>query len=123
MNKREIGAAYEDMARTFIQDSGAVILASNFRSRKGEIDIVCRDGRYIAFVEVKYRSDGRLGHPEEAVSRSKMMTICRVSDFYRYRYHIRDNVPVRFDVIAVEGSADGTVTIRWHKNAFEYLSV
>lgn len=43
----------------------------NYRNRKGEIDIVARDGDYLCFVEVKYRKDAAAGDPLEAVGLAK----------------------------------------------------
>ena len=57
MNNRQTGNAYEQMAAEYLQKKGMIILDRNFRrGRNGEIDIVGRDGKYLVFVEVKYRS-------------------------------------------------------------------
>ena len=57
MNNRQTGNAYEQMAVEYLQKKGMIILDRNFRrGRSGEIDIVGRDGKYLVFVEVKYRS-------------------------------------------------------------------
>ena len=70
MNNRQTGNAYEQMAAEYLQKKGMIILDRNFRrGRNGEIDIVGRDGKYLVFVEVKYRRDGQTGDPLEAVDR------------------------------------------------------
>ncbi len=53
MNKREIGAAYEEAAAVFLEKKGVRILERNFRCRQGEIDLIGRDGEYLVFFEVK----------------------------------------------------------------------
>ncbi len=55
-NKRQTGAAYEEQAARFLLEQGYQILERNYRCRQGEIDVIARDGSYLVFVEVKYRS-------------------------------------------------------------------
>ena len=113
MNKRATGTRYEELACAYLKDHGLFVLQKNFRCRIGEIDIVAREGDTLVFVEVKYRSSSSLGHPEEAVSYYKQQKIIRTAQFYLCRYGISDNVPCRFDILAIEGE-----TIRHIKNAF-----
>ena len=61
MNKREVGSCYEELAAVCLQKKGYRIIERNYRCRQGEVDLVCRHGRYLVFVEVKYRSTGRMG--------------------------------------------------------------
>lgn len=116
MNKRKVGSAYEKRAGLFLEKQGLTILCYNFRDRCGEIDIVARDGKTVVFVEVKYRKDGELGLPEEAVNFWKQRRICRVADYYRMRHGMGDFSPVRFDVVAICGEE-----ISWFRNAFDYV--
>ncbi len=68
MNTRKKGAAYEQTAIEYLQGRGVVILEHNYRNRRGEIDIIGRDGEYTVFCEVKYRRDDAKGDPAEAVN-------------------------------------------------------
>lgn len=104
------------MAADYLEKRGFTVLCRNFRCRSGEIDLVARDGRTLVFVEVKYRRSGGTGLPEEAVSPRKMRTISRVADFYRVRFQVPENVPCRFDVIAIEGTS-----VRYYRDAFPYM--
>ena len=56
MNRRELGSRYEKLAARELAERGYEILALNYRCRQGEVDIVCRQGGVLVFVEVKYRS-------------------------------------------------------------------
>ncbi len=114
-NKRTIGADVEAKAAEYLVSQGAEILERNFRCRQGEIDIICRHGSYLVFVEVKYRASLRKGAPQEAVGTAKQKVICRVADYYRCIHGIRQSVPVRYDVIAVLGD-----DLRWYQNAFPH---
>lgn len=116
MNTRKKGAAYEQVAIEYLQSHGMAIIEHNYRNRKGEIDIIGRDGEYTVFVEVKYRRDTCKGDPVEAVNYSKQRTICKVADYYRMMHHMGDFTPVRYDVVAICGE-----DITWYQNAFEHI--
>lgn len=114
MNKREIGAEYEGKAARYLEAKGFRILEKNFHSRQGEIDLIARDGRYLVFVEVKYRTLGQTGHPAEAVDVRKQRRIIRTARYYCYIRHIPENFPCRFDVVSILGPE-----IEHLENAFE----
>lgn len=116
MNKRAVGTAYEKAAGVYLETQGYRILEYNFRNRRGEIDIVARDGRCLVFVEVKYRKDDRAGNPLEAVDYRKQRSICRTARYYLMAHHLGMDTPCRFDVVAVEGKK-----IRIVKDAFPYV--
>ena len=71
MNKRQTGSRYEETAAAFLTSKGYRVLERNFRCRQGEIDLICRHGRYLVFAEVKYRSGLTMGSPAEAVDARK----------------------------------------------------
>ncbi len=115
MNMRKMGTAQETLAADYLKGQGVLILERNFRSRRGEIDLIGRDREYLVFFEVKYRSSAALGYPEEAVGHAKQRNICRTADYYRCIRHVSAQTAVRYDVIAIEGEQ-----IRWIKNAFPH---
>lgn len=114
-NRRQIGYGYEDQAAEYLKRQGFKILKRNFYCKTGEIDIIARDGRYLVFVEIKYRKNGACGHPLEAVDTRKQRKICKTASYFCLRYGYGDTAPCRFDVVAVMG--DEVTHIR---NAFEY---
>src|ERR1700712_1799646 len=74
----ERGTSGEKLARRFLRRNGFKILYRNFRGRSGgEIDIVCRDGDTLVFVEVKTRSREDFGRPFEAIGRQQQDRISR----------------------------------------------
>ena len=88
---------------------------STLSAETGEIDIVARQGGYLVFVEVKYRSGDEKGNAAEAVTTAKQRTICRVADYYRYVHHYGEDTWVRYDVVAIQGE-----TLHWIPNAFPH---
>ena len=115
MDKRQIGTRYEFVAREYLEKEGYIILEMNFRSRIGEIDLIGIDGEYIAFVEVKYRTDSNKGTPLEAVDFFKQRKISNTADYYCTTHGLTEFYNYRFDVVSIE---NGEVSLL--KNAFEY---
>ncbi len=114
MNKRALGNIWEEQVCTFLKREGCEILEKNYRSRRGEIDLIVQDGRYLVFVEVKYRKDSNTGFPEEAVDYHKQMKISQTAQEYLLRKKLPDTTPCRFDVVAVCGN-----NIHHIRNAFD----
>lgn len=114
-NKRETGSIYEEKAKAFLEEQGFVILEQNFRTRRGEIDLIGREDGMLVFIEVKHRKDRSCGLPEEAVDFKKQRRICRVSDVYRMQHGLGE-IPMRFDV-----AADLNGDMRLFRNAFSYI--
>ena len=119
-NKRAVGTRYESLAAAFLRQKGMSVTQTNFHARRGEIDLIARDGEYLVFVEVKFRTTGGSGTGAEAVNVKKQRTICRVSDYYRALHLIPDSTPVRYDVVEFFISPDRRLKVRWFQNAFPY---
>lgn len=113
---RQIGAKYEQMAAEHLERSGYRIIERNYRCHIGEIDLIARDGKYLVFLEVKYRRSALSGTPAEAVGYRKQMSISKVAGYYMMCRHLSDDTPVRFDVVSILG---GQVSVI--RNAFEYI--
>lgn len=112
-NCRMVGSEQETRVQEYLREQGYEILARNFYTRHGEIDIIARKDGYLVFVEVKYRSDERFGAPEEAVNHRKQQKILAAAKYYMYKNRISFDTPCRFDVAGVYGEK-----IRLTENAF-----
>ena len=113
------GRRGEKLASRFLRSRGYKILYRNFKNRRGgEIDIVCRDGDTLVFVEVKTRGGEEFGRPIEAVDRQKQM---RVSKGGLAWLRLLDNpdVTFRFDVVEVLMPDEGEARCELIQNAFE----
>jgi len=98
--KRDVGARGEWLAVKFLKKRGYKILQRNYRCKLGEIDVVCYDHGYIAFVEVKTRYSDAYGPPELSVTEAKKRQIARVALHYIAEKKIED-VDFRFDVVSL----------------------
>ena len=54
-NNRQIGSLYEAQAKVYLEDKAYRIIAMNYRTRQGEIDMIATDREYTVFIEIKYR--------------------------------------------------------------------
>jgi len=115
MNKRQTGTDAEKEAGRFLESRGYRILQYNFRAPRSEIDIVAMDGRYLVFAEVKKRSSHRAGYGSQAVGVQKQRRICAAALWYMRRFHVAPDVPVRFDVVSIDG---GRYTL--YRDAFPF---
>ena len=103
------GAIGEVLAARFLRSKGYTILASNYRCRFGEIDIIAADGQYIAFVEVKTRSEDAYYTPREAVTPMKQQRIWKTAGLYMQK--CATNLQPRFDVIEIITKKDRPMEI------------
>jgi putative endonuclease len=110
---KSIGADKEQLARLYLEGRGLQLMASNYRCRRGEIDLVMRDAATLVFVEVRYRASSRFGTPAETVDRRKQQRLAAAAGHYIQRYPTA--LPCRFDVLAISGRGN----IDWIRNAFE----
>lgn len=103
MNKRDTGRSFEEAAAKYLGSHGYEIISRNYRCRQGEVDLVCRHGKYLVFAEVKYRSSPVMGSPAEAVDHRKQEHIRSVAAFYLYSHRLPEDTPCRFDVVSILG--------------------
>lgn len=107
------GRRAEDIAAVLLARRGLKVLARNYRCRGGEIDLICRDGQTLVFVEVRARSSLRFGGAAESITAAKQARILHAS-----RHYLADRgEPVcRFDVVLIDGPAS---TPEWIRDAFQ----
>jgi len=108
-----IGGEAEETAASFLARRGLAIVARNFRTRFGEIDLVARDGATLVFVEVRMRrSSERFGGAAASVDRRKRARIEAAARQFLAR--LGSEPACRFDVVTLDGGAP-----RWLRGAFE----
>jgi putative endonuclease len=97
LRRGELG---ERAARTFLRRRGLKFLAANFRSDRGEIDLIFRDDDCLAFIEVKTRSSEEWTRPAAAVNAERRRRLSRAAlDYLRLLKNPR--VKIRFDIVEV----------------------
>lgn len=118
MSKSKIGTMGELEAVRYLRNSGYRIVTVNYRTRFGEIDIICTKGNYMAFVEVKTRNDDSIAEPREFVDYNKQSKIINTAMIYISSRRLL--FQPRFDVIEVVYSkkSEKIISLNHIKNAF-----
>ncbi|MBC7450564.1 MAG: YraN family protein [Cytophagales bacterium] len=98
------GLAGESKACDYLIEKGYGIVERNYRSGKGEIDIIAFKDICYYFIEVKYRKNNRYGYPEDFVNKKKFQMVQQTAEAYilQHDWHGR----IRFDVIAITGEEE-----------------
>lgn len=104
LRRGELG---EQAAKKHLQKLGLRFLAANFRSKRGEIDLIFRDEDCLVFVEVKTRSSEDWTRPAAAVDKRKKRLLSQTALDY-LRLLKNPQVKFRFDIVEVL-LADGEV--------------
>ncbi len=117
---QESGAQAEEEARHFLELQGLRLIERNFRTRRGELDLIMEEGRAIVFVEVRFRKDRRFGGPLESVTAAKQQRIALAAAEFLGRHHGLADRPCRFDVVALCGASGvaGGNEVEWVRDAF-----
>ena len=100
VQNRAKGFVGERMAQNYVNKLGYEILAINYKTNYGEIDIIAKDREVIVFIEVKYRKTLRYGRPSEAVTDFKQHKIRSVAQGYLIKNRLLNSY-VRFDVLEI----------------------
>jgi putative endonuclease len=112
----KMGLAAEEMARDYLIAKGMKWVESNYRCKLGEIDLIMQDNGYLVFVEVRARASNAYGGAVESITYHKQQKLLRTASLYLLTRQLYENVPVRFDVMSIEGRPP---QFTWIRNAFE----
>ena len=111
---RWLGDRGERVAARYLRSQGMTVLVRGYRTTQGEVDLICRDGDMVVFVEVKTRQQG---HPAEAVDHRKQRRLTLAASHFSKRHRLLDT-PGRFDVVAIVWSEGGSPTVEHVRDAF-----
>lgn len=116
--KKILGQRGEEIAAAFLGGKGYEILARNYRSTAGEIDLIARQGDTTVFVEVRTRRGRSYGTPEESITPAKTQHLIEAAQTYLEERGDTAG-PWRIDVVAIEFDPNGRRSIRHIVNAIE----
>ena len=107
----------ENFALDQLQSNGLRLVERNYRTRRGEIDLILREDTSLVFVEVRYRASSAFGRPEETVDAKKQSRLRFTAEVFLQQYRNGYDTPCRFDVFAVSGKMPDP-DWQWIQNAF-----
>jgi len=108
IDPRKRGKWGESVALKYLIEKGYTKVATGFRSRFGEIDIIVKDKQYLVFVEVKTRKNSNFAHAKEFVGSVKQRKILSTANFWLIKRPTK--LQPRFDVIEIYAK-DGESTV------------
>jgi putative endonuclease len=117
-SKQLSGKQAEDRVCEYITQHSLQIVARNYRSNRGEIDIIAWEGDTLVFLEVRYRTPQGYGSALESVTRTKQLRIIKTAQYFLMEKQWGAKFPCRFDVVGIEPTAEGQ-EIQWIRGAFQ----
>jgi len=109
---RRRGEEAEELAARFLAGQGLVVVARNYRTRLGEIDLIARDGESLVFVEVRFRSRPGFGGALASITPAKQRRI--IAAARQYLMQFRHLPRCRFDVVCLDAHEP-----TWLRGAFD----
>ncbi len=100
--RKNLGDSGERVAALLLQQRGYRILARNYRTRRGEMDIIAEDAQGLAFVEVRTRRGRAFGSPEESLTLRKRRRLIAVAQEFVATHPRYADCAWRIDLVAIE---------------------
>ena len=118
------GADAEKLGQKFLESKGLAFVAKNFRTRRGEIDLIMLDNRVMVFVEVRFRSSVNFGSAEESITAQKCRRLTAAAQAYMQYEGLTEKVSARFDAVAIspdkpQGQSTPGYCINWIQNILQ----
>jgi putative endonuclease len=107
--RKNLGDSGERVAAMFLEQRGYKILAHNFRTRTGEMDLIAEDADGLAFVEVRARRGDAAGTPEESLTPRKRARLIAVAQEFLQAHAEYADRAWRVDLVAIELDRAGRV--------------
>ncbi|MCZ8132121.1 MAG: YraN family protein [Steroidobacteraceae bacterium] len=114
---RDAGPRVEAAARDWLEARGLQTVATNFRSRRGELDLVMREGTELVIVEVRYRAGRSHGGAAASVDARKQRRLLATAGWLLATRPALGRLRMRFDVLAASGEPEAP-DFEWLRDAF-----
>ena len=114
---RSTGNVFEDRAYATLQAAGLVLLARNYHTRHGELDLIMLDRQTVVFVEVRYRQSARCGSALDSVTSAKRNKVILAAQKWLAAHPKHAHRACRFDVVGYDGP-HGQTQMAWLRGAF-----
>jgi putative endonuclease len=116
--RQRLGDDAEALARHHLRRAGLDCLATNYRCRLGEIDLVMRAPDVLVIAEVRCRGPGSRLTALDSISPTKQRRIVLATEQFLCRHPQHAALPIRFDVVGIDVGADGEARLQWLQDAF-----
>lgn len=114
------GKQAESRACDFLKAKGLRLIAKNFRTTLGEIDLIMKEDNILVFIEVRSRKSSVYGESCETIGRIKKAKIIKTASIYLKKEKLCEKIDCRFDVVTIDYIKDKIHgDIRWIRDAFQ----
>jgi putative endonuclease len=118
IERQLLGMVGERLAAEELTRRGYAILATRYRTDRGEIDLVCEHDGTLVFVEVRARASGEFGTAAESVTDQKKRRVARMAAEYLLHEAVAD-VPCRIDVVTIDAALSDRPQVEVYPWAFD----
>ena len=112
---KQLGNAGEELVAQWLEKNGIRVLAKNYQTRWGEIDLIAAKGEVVAFIEVKTRKTEYFP-TSMVITRSKQLKLIKTAKHFVLQHNIIDRV-LRFDIATIT-KTETSYKINYIPNAF-----
>ncbi len=119
LSKKQIGNNGEDRAAAFYESLGYTVVARNFRTQTGEIDVILEKDDLLVFAEVKTLPNGTPELMAKVLDIGKQKRIIKTAKRFLLNHRQYSNSYIRFDVIVLD--MPGFPDVYHIENAFSEL--
>lgn len=116
VTKQDSGRQAEDLAAKYLKKHKLNLITKNFLCRHGEIDLICREGNTLVFVEVRFRHNKEYGSAAESINHSKQQKVIMAAKYWMMQNKC-NKTEVRFDAVLFDQKIDYQ-HLTWLKAAF-----
>lgn len=113
----ELGSSGESQAALFLEKQGFEVIAKNYKTRLGEVDLIAIKANTVVFAEVKTRTSNYF-HASHLITPSKQRKIGRAAQQFIQEHNLSDGFILRFDTVFVSHTENG-VEFEYVPNAFQ----
>lgn len=114
------GLQAERWARTYLERCGLKTLVLNYRTSRGEIDLIMMDGSTLVFVEVRLRRHTGFASAAQSIDSAKQRRIIATAQHYLQSKQLWEKIPCRFDAFCLskDNGNKEEYQVEWLQNAF-----
>lgn len=116
--RKQKGDQGELLARQLLEKNGLRLVATNFRCKLGEIDLIMTERDTLVFVEVRVRKNNLFGSASDSITPRKQQRVIRAAQVFLQSHREWSQAPCRFDTVTITGNA----APEWCRDAFQCSS-